>query len=68
VKLLILSNLGQWTACVLLGAGLASMFLSSWAFADTIVTIGAVVFSASTKVKLISYEIEAARSGRIKGK
>jgi hypothetical protein len=66
MKLLILSNIGQWTACVLLGAGLASMFLSKWSFSDTIVTIGAVVFSASTKVKLIAYEIEAARAGRIK--
>jgi hypothetical protein len=32
------------------------MFLSKWSFSDTIVTIGAVVFSASTKVKLIAYE------------
>ena len=63
-KHLILGNLGQWAACVLLGVGIATMVFNRWDAADTIVTIGAVVFSAATKVKLIGYEIEEARRRR----
>lgn len=65
---LVLGNLGQWTACVLFGAGIASMIFQEWHVADTIITTGALVFSAFTKVKLIHYEIEESkRRGRKEG-
>jgi len=64
MKLLIFSNLGQWLSCILLGVGVSGMLASKWDKADTLITIGAVVFSAFTKVKLIAYEILEAQSRR----
>jgi uncharacterized membrane protein len=64
MKLLIISNLGQWLSCVLLGVGVSGMLASKWDKADTLITVGAVVFSAFTKVKLIAYEIMEAQSKR----
>ena len=52
-----LGNVGQWVACVLLGAGIALMLSRGWDFGNYLVTGGAVVFSAATKIKLIGYEI-----------
>jgi hypothetical protein len=40
------------------------MLANKWDKADTLITVGAVVFSAFTKVKLIAYEIMEAQSKR----
>jgi hypothetical protein len=64
MKLLIASNLGQWLSCGLLGVGVAGMLSNKWDQADTLITVGAVVFSAFTKVKLIAYEILEEQSRR----
>ena len=52
-------NLGQWISCVLLGAGLTLIILSPLDIGRTLITVGSVVFSAATKLKLIGYEIAA---------
>ena len=67
MKYLILGNIGQWTSCVLFGVGIATMIFHHWDASDTIITAGALVFSAATKIKLIYYEIEESkRKGRRK--
>jgi hypothetical protein len=40
------------------------MLSNKWDQADTLITVGAVVFSAFTKVKLIAYEILEEQSRR----
>jgi len=62
MKYLILGNLGQWAACVLFGVGITFMVMHTWDAADTMITAGALVFSAFTKIKLIAYELDAART------
>jgi hypothetical protein len=57
MKYLIIGNLGQWTSCVLFGVGIATSIFNKWNMSDSIITLGAVVFSAFTKIKLIHYEI-----------
>ena len=61
---LLLGMVGQWLACVLLGVGIASMFFHKWNIADTIITVGSVLFSAATKLKLWGYELREYRNGR----
>lgn len=57
MKYLIIGNIGQWIACALFGVGITFMVIHKWDAADTLITTGALVFSALTKVKLIGYEI-----------
>jgi hypothetical protein len=61
MKYLIIGNLGQWVACALFGVGIATMIFHQWDMSDSIITAGALAFSAATKIKLIHYEIMESR-------
>ncbi len=58
---LIVGNLGQWISCALFGVGITFMFVHKWDAADTIITTGALIFSAFTKLKLLHFEIEESK-------
>jgi len=64
MKYITLGTIGQWIACVLLGVALATMIFNRWDASDSLITIGAVLFSGVTKLKLIGYEIEEIKHGR----
>ena len=62
MKHIIYGNIGQWLACIFLGAGLTLIIISPWDVSRTLITLGSVIFSAATKLKLIGYELEEHRS------
>lgn len=67
MKNIIYGNIGQWLACIFLGAGLTLIIISPLDIARTLITVGSVIFSAATKLKLVGYETEEnARKGKRK--